>query len=135
MLGVGDRAKAKAMMTSPQLRDTMQKAGVIGEPDVHFREGEFTALDAPNYLSLNCRIRDIDTFRKGYAMDKVDRQAAGLTDLALMQDVADANDLLLLWSVKDVAKAKTFLASPTLAEHQVKNAGVVSPPVLRFWTK
>jgi hypothetical protein len=135
VFSVADQAKAKAMMASPQLRDAMQKGGVIGVPDVHFRKGDFAALDAPNYLSLNCRIRDIDTFRKGYAMDKPDRQAAGLTDAGLLQDVADANDLLLLWSVKDVAKAKSFLASPALAEHQVKNAGVVSPPVLRFWTK
>ena len=115
--------------------DTMQQAGIIGKPDVHFRQGDFTVLKAKNYLTLNCRIRDIETFRKGYAMDRTDRQNAGLTDLALMQDVGDGNDLLLVWSVSDVAKATTFLSSPTLAEHQVKNAGVVSPPVLRFWTE
>jgi hypothetical protein len=135
VFGVGDHAKAKALVTSPQLHDTMQRAGIIGTPDVHFRQGDFSTLRATNYLTLNCRIRDIETFRKGHAMDRADRQDASLTDLALMQDVDDGNDLLLVWSVSDVAKATTFLASPTLAAHQVKNAGVVSPPVLRFWTE
>lgn len=135
VLGVSDLAKAKAMVASPALRETMQKAGIIGTPDVHFRRGEFTQRDASSYLSLNCRISGIDTFRKGYAMDKADRKAASLTDLALLQNVDDENDLLLLWSVDDRARAEKFLKSPALAEHQVKNAGVVGPPVVRFWTK
>jgi hypothetical protein len=132
---VADHAKAKAMVTSPVLREVMETAGIIGTPDVHFRRGEFTLRDAANYLSVNCRIRDIDTFRKGYAMDKAERQNATLTDLGLLQNVDDANDLLLLWSVNDTAKAKSFLESPKLAEHQVKNAGLVGEPLARFWTK
>lgn len=132
---VSDHAKAKAMVASPRLREAMQKGGIIGKPDIHFRRGEYSPREASNYLSVNCRIRDIGTFRKGYAMDKADRQNATLTDLALLQDVDDANDLLLLWSVEDMAKAKTFLESPKLAEHQVKNAGLVGEPLPRFWKK
>ena len=135
VFGVADLAKAKAMVASPALRQAMQNAGVVGTPQVHFRRGDWTTRDAANYLSLNCRIRDIDTFRKGYAMDKADRQTAGLTDLALLQDVDDPNDLALVWAVDDVARAQTFLESPRLAEHQVKNAGVTSQPLLRFWKK
>ena len=135
VFGVSDHAKAKAMVASPVLREVMQKAGIVGAPDVHFRRGEFTPRDAANYLTLNFRVSGIDTFRKGYAMDKTDRQNATLTDLALLQNVDDDNDLLLLWSVGDVARAKALLASPALAEHQVKNAGVVSEPLARFWTK
>lgn len=133
VFGVSDSAKAKAMVASPALRETMQKAGIIGTPDVHFRSGDFTQREAATYLSLNCRIRDIDTFKRGYAMDKAERQAAGLVDLGLLQNTEDANDLLLLWSVDDVARATAFLESPKLAEHQTKNAGVVSAPLLRFW--
>jgi hypothetical protein len=129
---VSDQAKAKAMVSSPELRETMQKAGIIGKPDVHFRRGEYTPRDASNYLSLNCRIRGIDMFRKGYAMDKADRKAASLTDLALLQNVDDENDLLLLWSIDDMARAEKSLKSPALAEHQVKNAGLVGTPVARF---
>ena len=134
VFGVSDLAKAKAMIASPALREVMQKAGIIDTPDVHFRRGDFTQREASTYLTVNCRIRSGDTFRKGYAMDKADRKAAGLTDLGLLLDIDDENELLLLWAVDDVARAEKFLSSPTLAEHQAKNAGVVSPPVLRYWT-
>jgi hypothetical protein len=134
VMRVGDHAKAQTMLASPQLRDAMQKAGVIGKPETHFRTGEFDAQSVPLYLSLNCRIRDLDTFRNGYAMDKADRVAASLTDLALLVEVDDPADLLLVWSVGDKAKVDAFLKSPALAEHQAKNAGVVGPPVLRYWT-
>lgn len=134
VLGVSDVAKARAMAASAALRETMQQAGIIGAPDVHFRSGEFSPIRSPNYLSLNCRIRSIETFRKAYASDSNDRQNAGLTDRGLLLDMGDANDLLLLWAVEDVAKAKSFLSSPKLAEHQVKNAGVISEPLIRFWT-
>ena len=135
VFGVGDLAKAKAMVASPALRDAMQKAGIVGAPDVHFRRGEFVVREAADYLSLNCRIRDIDTFRKGYAMDKADRQKATLTDAGLLQNIDDPNDLLLLWSIDDMAKATAFLESPALAEHQVKNAGIVGESLPRFWKK
>ncbi len=135
LFGVGDPAKARAMVASDALRETMQRAGVVGAPMILFRQGEYAHRDAANYLSVICKVSSIDTFRKGYAMDKADREAAGLTDLGLMQGVDAPNDLLLLWSVGDTAKAKAFLSSPKLAEHQVKNAGVVSDPVARFWVK
>jgi hypothetical protein len=135
LFGVNDLSKAKAMATSDGLRDAMQKAGVVGAPIIHFRRGEFAPRDAAHYLTLNCKASGIDTFRNGYAMDKADRQAASLTDLGLMQNVDDDNDLLLLWSVDDMAKATAFLSLPKLAEHQVKNAGLVGEPVARFWAK
>jgi hypothetical protein len=135
LFGVSDLAKAKAMVASDGLREAMQKAGVIGAPTVHFRRGTFAQKTAANYLTLNCKVSGFDTFKKGYAMDKADRQAASLTDLGLMQNIDDANDLLLLWSVGDVAKVTTFLKSPKLAEHQVKNAGLIGEPVARFWVK
>lgn len=135
VFAVSDHDKAKAMVQSPVLHAVMKKAGIVETPDIHFRHGELTRRDAANYLSLNCKIRDIDTFRKGYAMDQADRQNASLTDLALLQNLDDANDLLLLWSVDDMARAKTFLESPKLAEHQVKNAGLVGEPLPRFWRK
>ena len=134
LFGVSDMSKAKAMVASDGLRDAMQRAGVVGAPTIHFRRGEFAPRDAAHYLTLNCKVSGIDTFRNGYAMDKADRQAASLTDLGLMQNIDDDNDLLLVWSIDDMAKATGFLNSPKLAEHQVKNAGLVGEPVARFWS-
>ena len=128
-----DPDKARDTVASPELRDTMRKAGIIGTPDVHFRKGSLSTVVAANYLSINARITGIEKFRNGYAMDVADRRNAGLTDLAVLQDATDPNDLLLLWAVEDTQKAMTFLKSPALKEHQIKNAGVVSEPLPRFW--
>ena len=133
--GVGDPAKAKAMVTSGELRETMQRAGVVGGPLILFRRGDYAHQEAANYLSIICKVSGLETFQKGYAMDKADREAASLTDLGWMQSVDDPRQLLLLLSVGDVAKAKAFLTSSKLAEHQVKNAGFIGDPLARFWVK
>ncbi|MEO6078555.1 MAG: hypothetical protein ABIQ86_02090 [Steroidobacteraceae bacterium] len=130
---VSDSAKAMAFVTSRVLREVMQKAGITGAPDVHFRRGEFTVPDSSQYLTVNCRVRDFETFRKAYAADKADRLAAGLTDVGVLRDANDPTNLLLLWSIDDMAKAKSFLESPALAEHQTKNAGLIGEPIPRFW--
>jgi len=131
---IGDLAKARAMVGSAGLRAAMEKAGVVGKPGIHFRRGEYTFETAPAYLTINCRVGDFATFKKGYAMDKADRQAATMTDRALLQDMDDPNDLLLAWSIDDVNKAMAFLKSPALAEHMKNNCSIVGEPELRFWT-
>jgi hypothetical protein len=86
-------------------------------------------------LTVIHECKDFAHWKKAYDADAPNRKAASLTDLALLQNVDDDNDLLLLWSIDDMPRAEKFLKSPALAEHQVKNAGVVGTPVPRFWTK
>ena len=135
MFRVSDRAQAEAMVTSDKLRETMQAAGVVGAPIIRFRHGEYTHKDSATYLSISCRISGIDRFRTGFAMDKADRVAAGMTDLAILQAVDDPDEILLLWAINDEARVTQMLQSPALAKHQVENCGVVSDPVVRFWTR
>ena len=134
IFAVADVAKAKAMAGSPQLREAMDRAGVVGAPVATFRFGEYEAKAAAHYLTLYFKVSSFDTFMRGYAMDAADRRAAGLTDLAVMQNAEDGHALFLLWAVADVDKVKAFLASPALAAHQVEHAGVISKPEARFWT-
>ena len=133
LFSAADLAKAKDMAASAGLRETMRNAGVIGAPTMHFYRGEFMRRAAPHYLTATCRIKDIATFKKGYAMDKADRESATLSDLGVLQNVDDPNDLFLIWTVGDRGKATAFFQSPKLAEHQVKNAGLVGAPVAHFW--
>ena len=135
IFGVSDRGKAAAFIGSDRLRDVMSKAGIMGAPTIGFRQGELTPSTAAQYLTLNCTISGIDKFRAGYAMDAADRKAAGLADLALMQNVDDPNDLFLMWSVDNIERVDAFLKSPKLAEYQVKNAGLVGAPEAHYWTR
>jgi len=128
-----DLNKAKAMVDSAHLRKTMEDAGVVGPPDIHFRQGELALMTQGHLLSFNCRISGIDKFKAAFAMDKADRVAAGISDLGLLQDIHDDNDLLLVGAMADVDKATRFLDSPALGEHIRQNTGIVGEPVRRFW--
>jgi hypothetical protein len=107
---------------------------VVGAPDVHFRHGELTWVPSSNYLTFNLRISGIDRFKAAFAMDKADRVAATITDIAVLQSIDDPDDVLLIAAADDMAKAQRFLASPELAAHIEKNTGIVGTPLLRFWT-
>ncbi|MBL8552622.1 MAG: hypothetical protein JNJ73_21725 [Hyphomonadaceae bacterium] len=135
LFGVSDRAKAKAMAESPQLREAMERAGVIGAPTVRLRHGDFTRKDSGTYLTINCSVEGIDKFRNGYAMDASDRRNATLEDLGLLQNVDDPNDVLLIWSVGNAERVKAFMSSPALAEHQKTHAGVTAIANASFWTR
>lgn len=127
-------AEAKAMVDSAPLREAMRNAGVVGVPDVHFRHGELAWVPSSNYLTFNLRISGIDRFKAAFAMDKAERMAATITDIAVLQSIEDPDDVLLVVAVGDMAVAQRFLASPELAAHIEKNTGIVGAPLLRFWT-
>jgi hypothetical protein len=133
MFGVSDMGRAKAFGTSPDLAAAMKAAGVIGTPKIRFRHGDYTPASAANYATMTLSVRDYDTALKAYAMDAAERKGASLTDLAMLQLNDDPNNLLLLWTVADVARATAFFDSPALAAHMVKNAGVVGAPERHFW--
>jgi len=133
MLGMSDVGRAKSFIASPDLAAAMKAGGIIGTPRVRFRQGEYKPASAANYATMTVSVRDYPTALKAYAMDAADRQNAGLTDRAILQMQDDPNNLLLLWTVSDVARATDFFQSPGLAEHMANNAGVVGAPELHFW--
>jgi hypothetical protein len=128
-----DVARAKAMIASPELADTMKSAGIIGTPKVRIRHGDLKQQSAANYATITLTVRDYATAQRAYAMDAADRKGAGLTDLGVLQLDEDPNNLLLFWAASDVARATAFFDSPGLTEHMVKNAGVVGFPERHFW--
>jgi len=135
IFSLADRAKAKAFATSDRLRQAMAGAGILGVPEMTIRQGGYTPNTASLYLALTCKVSGIDKVREGFTMDAAERKAASLTDLGVMQNVDNPNDLFLIWSVGDQARATAFLSSPELAEHQIKNAGIVSKPDVHFWRR
>jgi hypothetical protein len=132
MFEVSDLGRAKAMASSPDLAAAMKAGGIIGVPRVKFRHGSYTHAEAATYASMTLTVRDFETAKKAYAMDAVERKGATLTDLGILQADDDPNNLLLVWAVGDVARAKAFFDSPKLAAHMSKNAGVVGAPEQHF---
>lgn len=128
-----DVNRAKEMIASPDLAATMKVAGIIGAPMVRIRHGELKRQAAAHFATMTLTVRDYETALKAYAMDAADRSAVGLTDLGVLRHHDEPNNLLLFWAVADVARATAFFDSPALAEHMVKNAGVVGFPERHFW--
>jgi hypothetical protein len=133
MFGVSDVGRAKAFTASPELASAMKAGGVVGTPKVRFRHGDYTRASAASYATMTLTVRDYETSLKAYAMDAADRKAASLTDQAVLQLSDDPNNILILWTVGNVARATAFFDSPALAAHMTKNAGVVSAPERHFW--
>ena len=59
------------------------------------------------------------------------REAAGLVEKELLHDVSDANHLVLLFEVKDLAKAGELMESASIRE-AMQAAGVVGKPEIYF---
>jgi len=84
-----------------------------------------------NYLTVIHEIKDFTAWKKAYDADASKRAAAGLTEIHLMREHDNANLVALMFGVSDVARAKTFGASPELAS-TMKAAGVIGAPKIRF---
>jgi hypothetical protein len=72
-------------------------------------------------------VRDFAKWKPAYDAHRSARQAAGLKDLHLWRNVDNPNDVVLLFEVSDVSKAKAFAASPDLKQ-AMTNAGVTGAP-------
>ncbi|MEO7775860.1 MAG: hypothetical protein ABIT36_03355 [Steroidobacteraceae bacterium] len=133
MFTVDDLSRAKELMNSAGLKQAMTAAGIVGPPAIRFRTGDYNKVSAPMYATMSVPTKDYATAMEAYGMDSAERKAATLTDIAVLQEIDDPGNLLLMWTVTDVARAIRFFDDPKLAEHMVKNAGVIGPPERHFW--
>jgi hypothetical protein len=81
-------------------------------------------------LFLKHKVREYDSWRPAYDRHAGARSEAGLREIGVYRDSRDPNDLLIVWTVDDLNKAKTFIGSPDL-KSRMKEAGVVGDP--KFW--
>ena len=72
-------------------------------------------------------VADYAKWRPGYDAHKAVRTSAGLTNCRVQSATDNANDVVIICDMADVAKAKAFASSKNLAEVMAK-AGVVGKP-------
>jgi len=82
-------------------------------------------------VTINVTVADFAKWKPVYEADLPIRQAAGLTQIDLLQDVENPNRVLLAFQIADLQKAKDFIADPRLKEIMQKS-GVVSAPDIAF---
>ncbi len=79
------------------------------------------------HLLIHHAVKDFSTWKEAYDEHRSARDAAGLTELYLLQGADDPNDVVLLFAARDLDKARAFAASEDLRETMIR-AGVVGEP-------
>jgi hypothetical protein len=77
-------------------------------------------------------VKDYDKWRPLFDADSTNRKANGGQDLAVAREVDNANSLLVVVKVSDMAKAKAMMADPKLKATMDK-AGVISKPDVNYY--
>jgi quinol monooxygenase YgiN len=136
-LKVADLKKAKDFAASPNLKEAMQKSGVMSKPEMVYVDVvrfEESPAEFKDRIRVGHKVKDFDAWLKVYdAEGKETRAANGLIDRALSRNIDDPNMIYITFAVSDLAKAKARLADPALKKIMTEG-GVISKPVIDFYT-
>jgi hypothetical protein len=78
------------------------------------------------HLIIRVTVQDFSKWKPVYDSNLPARQAAGLKELNLWRNADKSNELVLLFDVSDIAKAKEYTLSTELKE-KLKAGGVIGP--------
>ena len=83
------------------------------------------------HMLIRHRVQDFKAWKSVYDGHKSLREAAGLKDLYLWQNIDNSSEVVLLFEATDVDKAKEFAASADLKD-TMRRAGVLGQPDIAF---
>jgi hypothetical protein len=83
------------------------------------------------YLLLRHKVSDFSKWKTAYEGHSPARQKAGLKEEHLLRNIDDPNEVILLFQVEEIEKAKEFSESADLRE-AMQGAGVVDKPDVYF---
>ena len=79
-----------------------------------------------SHLIIRVTVQDFGKWKLVYDANLLARQSAGLKELNLWRNADKSNEVVLLFAVSDIAKAKAYTLSPELKE-KLKAGGVIGP--------
>jgi len=136
VLKAQDMVRAKEFASSTDLKETMQKAGVIGMPTIDYDEfiwNDDSKIDQNMRLLVSHKVKSYAAWKQAFDGDKAAREAVGLVDRGIVHASGYANDVSVVFAVNDLAKAKAFIASKELKD-KMTDAGVEGVPTFFFYT-
>jgi hypothetical protein len=83
------------------------------------------------HLMVRHKVEDIAKWKAVFDSHLPARKAAGLTDLHVWRNSGDPNEVITLFEVSDMAKAKEFAGSSDLKE-KMQSGGVIGTPEIVF---
>jgi hypothetical protein len=85
------------------------------------------------HMLIRHTVADFNQWKPVYDAHQLARQEAGLKEEYLLRSIDNPNEVILLFTVQDLEKARAFAASPDLRETMGK-AGVLDKPDIIFLT-
>ena len=82
-------------------------------------------------MIIRHKVKDFAVWKRAYDAHKTTRDSAGLSKARLFRSADDASEVVILFDVADIGKAKAFGASADL-QSAMKGAGVVDKPDVYF---
>jgi hypothetical protein len=83
------------------------------------------------HMLVRHKVEDFGKWKPNYDGHQEARAAAGLKELHLWHNLDDPNEIVLLFEVSEVEKARAFAESKDLKERMAA-AGVISTPEILF---
>jgi hypothetical protein len=84
-----------------------------------------------NYILIHHKVTNFEKWKDAYDAHFLARATAGLKEEQLLHRVDDRHEVVLLFSTRDLKRAKEFAASPDLRA-AMENAGVIDKPHVSF---
>lgn len=125
-----DLEKAKAFAKDPGLKDVMQKAGVVGAPEISFVNVVWQ--DTVNVGSIprvmtSFTVKDFDAAKKGFEEGKQERMDNGIVDRQYGHEADDNHKVSIVTALNDVDKAKAYWASDAMKK-RLDAGGLTTQP-------
>jgi hypothetical protein len=86
-----------------------------------------------NYVLVRHKVADFSKWKPVYDAHLPARQAAGGTELYLLRNIDNPNEVIVLLEIEDLQKAREFVASDDLRE-RMQESGVIDKPDTYFLT-
>ncbi|MGH8123898.1 MAG: hypothetical protein ACREPT_14140, partial [Rudaea sp.] len=68
------------------------------------------------FMLIRNKVKNFETWKKGYDTHQPMRSGAGLTEKYLLRSADDPNEVVALFEAKDLSSARTFAASADLRQ-------------------
>ncbi len=134
---ITDMAKAKEFLALPDLKTTMDSAGVSGPPSVAFANvmrNDTTEIPQLDRVMIAHKVRDFEAWLKVYDSEgRSVRAENGLLDRALARDADDPNTVYIVFAISDKDKAMARMQSEELKK-TMTDAGVEGAPSFFYYT-
>lgn len=134
-LKMGDVNKAKELAGSKEMKERMQKGGVIGTPSFEYLDvvmDDNTPIEQAARVMVTHKVKDWDAWKKSFDGHKPARMDAGLIDRGLGYRDGDNHMVSLVFAITDKKKAEDFMKSKDLKD-KMAEAGVEGPPTFFYY--